>query len=173
MKDLESANFQFELSMLENLLETQGFQTQLIQASPEILIDMLIVELPPTPIDPAPRIIISFIPLDASKFPELKLIQLHASTVLNLQPIHQEAVKSFLLNINNGVAVGSFALGDDSQLYFRQVIPLEKGNIIEGAWFLSIFSLFMQMFQVFLPLIHEVNEGQKTHAEALRSAFQR
>ena len=104
-------------------------------------------------------------------FRTLSSIQLHASSELKLKSGTETAVKSFLLNINNGLALGSFALGDDEQLYFRQVIPLEKAHILDQEWFTSTFSLFLQMFQVFSPLVLEVNEGIKSQTEALQAAF--
>lgn len=171
LHDLESANFQFELTRIDDLLTAQGYEVQFLKASQEIVLDMLIVELPTSFHPVQGRVIISFIPLDALKFPHIRLIQLHASSALTLKLATATAVKSFLLTINNGLALGSFALGDDDQLYFRQVIPLEKAHILDHEWFTSTFSLFLQMFQVFSPLVLEVNEGVKTETEALAAAF--
>ncbi|MGB0522699.1 MAG: hypothetical protein ACPGJS_07050 [Flammeovirgaceae bacterium] len=171
INDLESANFQFELTRIDELLTAQGYQVQFIKASQEILLDMLIVDLPDPPNQTENRVIISFIPLDSTKFPHLKLIQLHASSALTLNAGTETEVKSFLLNINNGLALGSFALGEDNQLYFRQVIPLEKAQILDHEWFLSTFSLFLQMFHVFSPLVFDVNAGLKSQTEALQAAF--
>lgn len=171
IKDLESANFQFELGRIQEFLLSHGYDVQFLKASQEILLDMLIVELPATPNSESGRVIISFIPLDSIKFPHLKLIQLHASSALEINVNTQDEVRSFLLKINNGLAMGSFALGDDAQLYFRQVIPMEKSYLLDAEWFLSSFSLFLQMFQVFSPLVLDVNKGLKSQAEALQAAF--
>ena len=73
LNDLESANFQFELHRIDELLTAQGYQVQFLKASQELLIDMLVVELPDYFQPLQGRVIISFIPLDTFKFPHLKL----------------------------------------------------------------------------------------------------
>lgn len=170
MNDLESASYQFELSRIQELLLLQGFEVQFINASEEILLDMLVVHLPPFGAVPPSRVIISFIPLDTFKFPHLKLIQLHATVDLQFSLAKQAEVQAFLLTVNNGLALGSFAMGDD-QLYFKQVLTLDKTNLLDHDWFTETFSLFMQMYQVFTPLALEVNTGAKTRGEALAAAF--
>ena len=170
MKDLESANYQFELSRIQEFLVFQGLEVQFINASEEILLDMLVVNIPPVAQLPPSRVIISFIPLDAFKFPHLKLVQLHATLEIDISLARQTVLKSFLLNINNGLALGSFAMGDN-QLYFKQVLTLEKASYCDQEWFTETYSLFIQMYQVFAPLVMDVNDGSKTQEEALRAAF--
>ena len=159
MTDKKMTKAYMALTVLADILQKQGFQTQLFAQSDEIEIDTLIAAVTPEAAEADRFINFAFLPVNDSELKEIKMLQFYYAYPYKVDPRLRNDVSILLADFNNAIPIGSLGIDESETVFYRYVHILEKHKMLPEAPTRELVSLFLYVTGLFDDQIRAASEG--------------
>lgn len=110
---------------------------------------------------------VMYIPLPEDHFEAVRLLQVYASVVSDVNKDNLAALYQVLNGINEMCPIGTFTLNAKDEIGFRYVFPVDRFDLPDEGKFLDVFTMYLNFLETFRTTLVGVNFGVLTPAAAL------
>lgn len=154
-----------ELGRIQDFFSERDVQTQLLERSEQIPLNILMVasELQQ---DRQAYINIMYIPIENPNVEDVQLIQLYTHLPIDFTGSMEE-IAPLLVAINMNLPVGNMGFKDDNISYRYSYVVCDN-ELVKEDEFIDVFQLFFNSLALFIELIDEVVAGKKSVKQAIQ-----
>ena len=157
-----------ELDYLKQYIDELGWESNLVERSSEIPINVLLARIEKDFKGRDRAINFTYIPTSDEDLESINLLQLYTSVPCDLDVKFRGDVEKLLLAINGTLAIGHFNIKPNNEIFFRYVYVTSKAELINQETITETVLLFVYVQDMFAELIDDVASGQKNFQMALQ-----
>ncbi|WP_284638203.1 YbjN domain-containing protein [Paenibacillus silviterrae] len=156
-----------ELGFLKQYLEEAGLQSDLLEKSEEVPLNVLLAPMLKDHKGRDRYVNFSFVPFTDDELESIRLLQIYTTVPVNWKEGTRSSVEKLLLAINCQLAIGHFSIKSDDEVYYRYVYAAPGGQTLRREDMLELIDLFMLMLDMFSRTIDDVASGALSLASAM------
>jgi hypothetical protein len=140
-------------------MEEIGLQARLLESSEEVPLNILSVQLDHG--FPGRELILNFnfLPFLEEELDYIKLLQFYSIMPCEIK-CNNDALKEFLLVVNGNLALGSFGLNNNNDVYLRYVLAAPKTKPINQDEIIEVVLIFNYTLNIYGGLVMKLAEGE-------------
>jgi hypothetical protein len=166
ISDEVQARHYADLDQIRRYMEEIGLQARLLESSEEVPLNILSVGLDHSFPDRELILNFNFLPFLEEELDYIKLLQFYSIMPCEIK-CNTDALKEFLLVVNGSLALGSFGLNNNNDVYLRYVLAAPKKKPINQDEIIEVVLIFNYTINIYGGLIMKLAEGELDLPSAL------
>jgi hypothetical protein len=159
LNDLIHAQHRAELGLMKTMLDAEDFTTEFIEASDELPVAALVIDLGQDDLERQRLMTVSVMPFGDDQFAQTNFIQFYVPMPFKASPGTMGDLGHAIAVVNGAMAVGHFGVRG-SEVFFRYMLSYDSGTTIGSGMLLELMSMLMFHQEHFADYLEGVLDGE-------------